>query len=96
LRKNQNQELKMAVPKTRPGGRIVIRSPDDIQKALARRINRILSDQGEDHHGGQLAALCNSWINAEKWKVEVKDLRELQEQVQELQEQLKDDRHRRY
>jgi hypothetical protein len=48
LRKNQDQELKMTVPKKRPGGRIVIRSPDDIQKALARRINRILSDQGED------------------------------------------------
>jgi hypothetical protein len=92
LRKNQNQELKMTVPKKRPGGRIVIRSPDDIQKALARRINRILSDQGEDHHGGQLAALCNSWINAEKWKVEVKDLREVQRQLEELEEYVKHDR----
>ncbi len=86
----------MTVPKARPGGRIVIKSPEDIQKALARRINRILSDQGEDHHGGQLAALCNSWINAEKWKVEVSDFREVQRRLDELEEQLKNDKYGRY
>lgn len=71
-----------------PTGYVAIRSPDDIQKALARRINRILMDRGEDHHGGQLAALANAWICAEKWKVEVKDFRELQKQVEELAKQM--------
>lgn len=86
----------MTVPKKRPGGRMVIRSPDDIQRALARRINRILSDQGEDHHGGQLAALCNSWINAHRLKLEAGEWKKLQEQVDALGEQLKDDKYGRY
>ena len=79
-----------------PTGYVAIRSPDDIQKALARRINRILMDRGEDHHGGQLAALCNAWVNCEKWKVEVKDFREVQKRVEKLVEKMKDDYPGRY
>jgi hypothetical protein len=96
LRKNLEQAAKMTSTKKHPTGYVSIRSPDDIQKALARRINRILMDQGEDHHGGQLAALCNSWIAAEKWKVEVSDFREIQRRLDELEEQTKHDRQGRY
>lgn len=72
-----------------PTGYIALRTPDDIQKALTRRINRILMDRGEDHHGGQLAALANAWINAAKWKVEVKDVQKLKEDIERLEEQIK-------
>jgi hypothetical protein len=46
-------------------------------------------DRNEDHHGGQLAALCNAWINAAKFHMEVSEVRKLREEIDELQEQMK-------
>lgn len=82
----------MTSTKKHPSGYIALRGPDDVQKALARRINRILMDRGEDHHGGQLAALCNAWIAAEKWKFEVTDFRELKKQMEELSREIEEQR----
>lgn len=71
-------------PSKHPTGYVAIRSETDIQKALSRRINRILMDRNEDHHGGQLAALCNAWINAAKFHVEVTEVRKLREEIDKL------------
>lgn len=74
--------------KKHPTGFVAIRSESDIQKALARRINRILMDQGEDHHGGQLAALCNAWINAAKFRLEVSEVEQFKAELAELRKQV--------
>lgn len=73
---------------THPTGFVAIRSVADIQKALARRINRILMDQGEDHHGGQLAALCNAWVNAAKFGLESIEAQQVREELAELRRQV--------
>lgn len=78
----------MSVPKSRSGGRIVIKEPKDIQRALARRINRILADPGEDHHGGQLAALCNAWTNSRRLEIDL-ELEKRLERVEKLLNELK-------
>jgi hypothetical protein len=65
-------------------GYVAIRDSSDIRKALARRINRILMDRGEDHHGGQLAALCNAWINAARLGLDMDEIKAIQEEIKNL------------
>ncbi len=74
----------MKSSKKHPTGFVAIRSVSDIQKALARRINRILMDQGEYHHGGQLAALCNAWVNAAKFGLETIEVQEIKQEIAQL------------
>ena len=69
-----------------PTGYVAIRSAKDIQKALARRINRILMDRNEDHHGGQLAALCNAWVNAGRFDFEINEVRELKVRIELIEQ----------
>lgn len=94
LVKNSDRETVLMSTKKCRTGYIAIRSTEDIQRALARRINRILMDQGEDHHGGQLAALCNSWLSVEKWRFELVDFRELKKQMEELSREIEEQRGR--
>ena len=74
-----------------PTGYVAIRSEKDLQKALARRINRILMDRNEDHHGGQLAALCNAWVNAARYGLESVEVKELRAKVEQLEIEVKRD-----
>lgn len=78
--------------KKHPTGFVAIRSATDIQKALARRINRILMDQGADHHGGQLAALCNAWVNAAKFGLESVEVVELHKEIAEIRKMIEETR----
>jgi hypothetical protein len=48
-------------------------------------------DTKEDHHGGQLAALCNAWINAAKYHMEFAELKELREKIEQIEEQMGED-----
>lgn len=45
-------------------------------------------DQGEHHHGGQLAALCNAWVNAAKFGLEVVEVKQLREEISDLRQQM--------
>lgn len=78
----------MKPKKYHPTGFVAIRSVTDIQKALARRINRILMDKGEHHHGGQLAALCNAWVNAGKFGMETIEVQQIREEIATLRQEM--------
>ena len=76
--------------KKRVSGWVPVKTHADIQRVLTRRINRILMDTGKDHHGGQLAALCNAWINAAKFGLEFLEVKKLKEDIERLEEQIDD------
>jgi len=50
----------------RQGNWLRIQSPADLEKALARMLNKILMDETPLVHAGQFASLANAWTNAHR------------------------------
>lgn len=66
-------------------GWMKIREPDDIERALARTINKILTSGDCITHSGRLASLCNSWIACRRLKIDSKEIQELKDRLTRLE-----------
>lgn len=47
-----------------------ISTPEDMEKALVRMVNKILMCEDPLLHAGRLASLANSWVNVHKLTLE--------------------------
>lgn len=72
--------------KKMPVGWLKISEPDDLERAITRMLNKILASEDPVSHAGRFAALANSWVNARRLRLDVKEVRELQAMVEALRE----------
>lgn len=72
-------------------GWMKIKDEKDLQTALQRMLNRILSDADPLSHAGRFASLANSWINARRLELEAGEWKKAMDQLAELQEKIKHD-----
>lgn len=73
-------------------GWMKIKTPDDLERALVRMLNQILSNQFPLEHAGRFASLANTWLSAKRLELEMGEWKQLKERVDELEEQCKNDR----
>jgi hypothetical protein len=73
--------------KKRVSGWLSIKDPDDLERALVRMLNKILASKDPVAHAGRFASLANAWTNAHRLGIEIRDLRELQAEIEALKEQ---------
>lgn len=70
-------------------GWMKIKDEKDIQRALQKMLNHILSDADPLKHAGRFASLANSWINARRLELEAGEWKKAMDQLAELQEKIK-------
>lgn len=68
-------------------GWLKISDPEDLERALVRMLNKILASTDPVAHAGRFASLANAWTNAHRLGIEIRDLRELQAEIEALKEQ---------
>lgn len=72
--------------KKRVSGWLSIKEPEDLERALVRMLNKILASKDPVAHAGRFASLANAWTNTHRLRIEIKDLRELQAEIEALKE----------
>ena len=73
-------------------GWMKIKGPEDLERALVRMLNQILSNEFPLEHAGRFASLANSWISAKRLELEAGEWKLLKERVDDLEEQSKNER----
>jgi hypothetical protein len=76
----------MRSEKKRVSGWMSIKEPADLEKALVRMLNKILSSERPIEQAGRFASLANSWLNARKLALEIGEWKEIKNRL-ELVEQ---------
>lgn len=66
----------------RVSGWLVIRDPKDLEKALVRMLNKILSSDDPLAHGGRFASLANTWLNAKRLELEAGEWQKIKERLE--------------
>jgi hypothetical protein len=69
-------------------GWVKISTPEDLQKALTRMLNKILMSQDPVAHAGRFASLANAWVNAHRVELEETEWAEIKKRVAAVEEQL--------
>jgi hypothetical protein len=68
-----------------PGGWLKISSPEDLQKALTRMLNKILMCEDPVVHAGRFASLANSWTNAHRLFLEEEEITAIKQRLDSLE-----------
>jgi|WetSurMetagenome_2_1015567.scaffolds.fasta_scaffold03055_10 hypothetical protein len=68
-----------------PGGWLKINSPEDLQKALTRMLNKILMCEDPVTHAGRFASLANAWTNAHRLFLEEEEINEIKQRLDALE-----------
>jgi hypothetical protein len=68
-----------------PGGWLKISSPEDLQKALTRMLNKILMCEDPVNHAGRFASLANAWTNAHRPFLEEEEINEIKQRLDALE-----------
>lgn len=71
--------------KPRVSGWLSIKDPQDLEKALVRMLNKILSSSDPLEHAGRFANLANAWTNARKLRLDSEDLKAIKERLDEME-----------
>lgn len=58
-----------------PPGWLKISEPQDLERALVRMLNKILTSDDPLEHGGRFASIANAWINSRKLRLESEELK---------------------
>jgi len=69
----------------RQGNWLKIKSPADLEKALARMMNKILMCEQPLVHAGQFASLANAWTNAHRVFLEEVELANIKQRLDILE-----------
>ena len=67
-------------------GWVKISTPEDLQKALTRMLNKILMCDDPLLHAGQFASLANSWTNAHRLFLEDKEITAIKQEIEALKQ----------
>ena len=68
-----------------PVGWLKISSPADLQKALARMLNKILMCEDPVTHAGRFASLANAWTNAHRLFLEEEEITTIKQRLDALE-----------
>jgi hypothetical protein len=68
-----------------PAGWLKINSPEDLQKALTRMLNKILMCEDPVTHAGRFASLANAWTNAHRLFLEEEEIIEIKQRLDALE-----------
>jgi hypothetical protein len=68
-----------------PVGWLKISSPEDLQKALTRMLNKILMCEDPVVHAGRFASLANAWTNAHRLFLEEEEINEIKQRLHTLE-----------
>ena len=68
-----------------PVGWLKISSPEDLQKALTRMLNKILMCEDPVTHAGRFASLANAWTNAHRLFLEEDEINAIRERLDALE-----------
>jgi hypothetical protein len=66
-------------------GWLKISSPEDLQKALTRMLNKILMSEDPVMHAGRFASLANSWTNAHRLFLEEEEINAIKQRLDALE-----------
>ena len=67
-------------------GWLKISSPEDLQKALTRMLNKILMSEDPVMHAGRFASLANSWTNAHRLFLEEEEIAAIKQRLDALEQ----------
>ena len=67
-------------------GWLKISSPEDLQKALTRMLNKILMCEDPVAHAGRFASLANAWTNAHRLFLEEEAIAKIKERLDALEQ----------
>jgi len=73
-------------------GWLKISTPEDLQKALTRMLNKILMCDDPLMHAGRFASLANAWTNSHRLFLEEDKYAELKERLEVLEQNRKEQR----
>jgi hypothetical protein len=71
-------------------GWLKISTPEDLQKALTRMLNKILMSEDPVVHAGRFASLANAWTNSHRLFLEELQLAEIRERLEVLEQNKKE------
>jgi len=66
-------------------GWLKISSPEDLQKALTRMLNKILMCEDPVVHAGRFASLANAWTNAHRLFLEEEAIAKINQRLDALE-----------
>jgi hypothetical protein len=76
--------------KKQGSGWVKISTPEDLQKALTRMLNKILMSEDPVVHAGRFASLANAWTNSHRLFLEELQLAEIKERLEVLEQNKKE------
>jgi hypothetical protein len=76
--------------KKQGSGWVKISTPEDLQKALTRMLNKILMSEDPVVHAGRFASLANAWTNSHRLFLEELQLAEIKERLDALEQNRKE------
>lgn len=68
-----------------PTGWLKISEPEDLERAITRMLNKILASEDPVSHAGRFASLANAWTNTRRLRLDVQEVRKLQERLEALE-----------
>jgi len=69
-----------------------ISTPEDLEKCIVTMLNRILRAPDPLQHCGRFASLANAWTNCRKLRLDSEEIKNLQETVARLEEEMMKDK----
>lgn len=69
-------------------GYLKIKDPEDLERALTKMLNKILTCDDPLLHAQKFASLANSWINAKRLDLEAREWKKFREEFDEFREQV--------
>ena len=67
-------------------GWLKISTPEDMEKALTRMLNKILMCEDPLLHAGRFASLVNSWVNVHKLVLEEDEINTIKQRLDALEQ----------
>lgn len=67
-------------------GWVKISTPEDLQKALTRMLNKILMSEDPLLHAGHFGQLANAWTNAHRLFLEDKEITAIKQEIESLKQ----------
>ena len=72
--------------KLNQGNWLKISSPEDLQRALAKMLNKILMSEDPLLHAGRFASLANAWTNAHRLFLEDTEITAIKQEIEALKQ----------
>jgi hypothetical protein len=75
----------MATIRNSGSGWLKISTPEDLQKAITRMLNKILMSEDPVMHAGRFASLANAWTNAHRLFLEEEGITAIKDRLDALE-----------